>query len=126
MELTERVANLEKGLTDLRVDVSSVKQRLDSEMPQLATKADLADLKIGLGEIRTEIHKEFSAQTWKIMALIVSLVLGVFGLMRMFPPKIEIPPIQVQYPPVQSEPTSLTPSQPTGDGPREVRPKEPK
>lgn len=156
MELTERVANLEKNVTELRIDVAAIKQRLDSEMPQLATKADLfavkadvqtglltvkadmqadllmvkagmqadlltvkadmqadlfavkADMQADLLALKVDMHKEFNAQTWKIMGLIVTLVIGLFGLTRAFPPKVDIPPIQIQYVPQPS--TTYTPS----------------
>lgn len=57
MELPERVA------------------RIEAVIPTLATKTDLADL-------RTEMHKEFSAQTWRIITLFAvissALVAGVY------------------------------------------------
>ncbi|WP_216152722.1 hypothetical protein [Polynucleobacter sp. JS-Safj-400b-B2] len=49
--------------------------RIETIIPTLATKEDLA--KVG-GEIRTEMHKEFHAMTWKLLGGASALVAAVY------------------------------------------------
>lgn len=50
--------------------------KLESIVPTLATKLDLADLRTELvrveGSIRADMHKEFTAQTWRIIGAMLS------------------------------------------------------
>jgi hypothetical protein len=68
MELTERVVQLEKHVADLRVDIASIKQRLDSELPHLSTHADVSKL-------------ESTMIKW-FVATALTLVASVFAIMR--------------------------------------------
>jgi hypothetical protein len=100
-DLERRVANLETDVRAIRDSVSSVKTDVATLAAHAASYATKADL-----------HQELNAQTWKIMGIIVTLVLGVFGLMRAFPPKVEVPPVQVQYLPQEAAPPSPAASRP--------------
>lgn len=44
MDLESRIRKVEETLGDVRVDVAGVRQKLDSEMPTLVTKAELKSL----------------------------------------------------------------------------------
>lgn len=50
--------------------------KLESIVPTLATKIDMADMRTELvrveGSIRTDMHKEFTAQTWRIIGAMLS------------------------------------------------------
>jgi len=46
-------------------DMEARVAKLESVVPTLATKVDLADL-------RTEMHKEFNAQTWRIIGAMLT------------------------------------------------------
>ena len=45
---------------------------IEALMPALATKADLADLRIGM-------HKEFTAQTWRLITWVSSVSVALAG-----------------------------------------------
>jgi hypothetical protein len=62
MELSERVAKIE------------------AVIPTLATKEDLVR---EVGGLRSELHKELHAMTWKIWAFAAGLVTIVFGLAKL-------------------------------------------
>lgn len=50
--------------------------KLEAIIPTLATKLDMADLRMELvrveGSIRTDMHKEFTAQTWRIIGAMLT------------------------------------------------------
>lgn len=50
--------------------------KLESIVPTLATKIDMADLRTELarveGSIRADMHKEFTAQTWRIIGAMMT------------------------------------------------------
>lgn len=74
MELTERVSKIEAMLQNLatKIDLSELR---------IANKNDLADLRIAnkadVSNLRTEMHKEFTSQTWRIITFVTGLFLTV-------------------------------------------------
>lgn len=75
--MEDRIGNLEKDVGQLKVDVASIKSRLDSELPHLATKADMA-------EVRTEIHGMSNRLVmWSVGTIIAGGVL-VFAILEYF------------------------------------------
>ncbi|WP_253283092.1 hypothetical protein [Cedecea davisae] len=64
--MLQRVKDLEIKVATLVTDVAIIKDKL-------ATKEDIQSVK-------TELHKELSAQTWKIItALVITVLLAVFS-----------------------------------------------
>ena len=50
--------------------------KLEATIPNLATKIDVAELRMEVvrveGSIRSDMHKEFNAQTWRIIGAMVT------------------------------------------------------
>ncbi|MGZ8217851.1 hypothetical protein [Methylomagnum sp.] len=111
MELTERVANLEKGVTDLRVDIASIKQRLDSELPQLSTKSDIQ-------EINTSLIKWMVGTAIGLGAVAITVITFVLNNAA---PKVSAtssqPPIIIQVPGQQITPPANAPNLPPANQP---------
>ncbi|KTJ31031.1 hypothetical protein ASU87_18735 [Enterobacter roggenkampii] len=64
--MLQRVKDLEAKVATLVTDVAIIKDKL-------ATKEDIQSVK-------TELHKELNAQTWKIIAvLVITVLLAVFS-----------------------------------------------
>lgn len=59
MELVERVGNLEKDSREIRDRLTHIEARMDTMFTIFATKEDM--------------HKEFNAQTWKIIGAIFTV-----------------------------------------------------
>lgn len=49
-----------------------------SDASGIATKADIA-------ELRTELHRELSAMTWKVAALLLAQAASIVALLKLFP-----------------------------------------
>lgn len=65
-DMLQRVKELEVKVSTLVTDVAIIKDKL-------ATKEDIQSVK-------TELHKELNAQTWKIItALVITLLIAVFS-----------------------------------------------
>ncbi|GAC1569135.1 MAG: hypothetical protein NVS3B3_23210 [Aquirhabdus sp.] len=60
MELIERVSILEKDVTAIKMDVAVMRSNY-------VTKADLSS---EISAIRTDLHKEINAQTWKLVTFV--------------------------------------------------------
>jgi hypothetical protein len=68
--LTKRVDKLDEHVTALRVDVSAIKQRLDSELPTI--KSDIGDLKKDFKDLRGKVDTHFLI----LGGMIISTALG--------------------------------------------------
>jgi hypothetical protein len=81
-DLERRVAVLETDVRAIRDDVHAIKADvavLKANSANYATKADIGDL-------RVEIHKEFSTQTWKVVTLVIAAMGGLTTIQRYLPP----------------------------------------
>lgn len=95
MELTERVANLETDMKDVR-------ERLTRIEVSMATKDDIADLKVGIADLKVDMHKQhIDIQRWMI-ATVIGLFLGFGGLFLAMSNalKTSAPPAQQQPAPI--------------------------
>ena len=52
--------------------------KLEAVIPTLATKEDLMRVE---GSLRTEMHKEFHAQTWRLIGVLTAMFAGLLGVM---------------------------------------------
>jgi hypothetical protein len=76
MELAQRVTKLETlaektgdRLTAIDLKLVKIETRLDTFATTFATKEDLARVE---GSIRADMHKEFTAQTWRIIGAMLT------------------------------------------------------
>ncbi|MDQ3756466.1 MAG: hypothetical protein M3394_01275 [Actinomycetota bacterium] len=62
-----------------KADIDHVREVMDIRWEQTATKADLlatkAELLVGLADVRTEMHRGFTRQTWALVSA-VSVING--------------------------------------------------
>jgi len=85
-DLLRRVANLEADVKAMQANVSLIQRdlavadkTLDHIVSVMATKSDMVNLEAAL-------HKEISAQTWKILSWFVGVIGLVFAIARYVKP----------------------------------------
>ncbi len=88
-DLVRRVANLEAdvkaiqaNVSQIRRDVAVAEKTLDHIVGVMATKSDIADMKASMANLEGALHKELSAQTWKILSWFVAVIGLVFAIAR--------------------------------------------
>ncbi|MEI7867034.1 MAG: hypothetical protein WCI11_04010 [Candidatus Methylumidiphilus sp.] len=62
-------------------------KNLDHVVSVIATKSDIADMKVSIAKLETALYKELNAQTWIILAWSV----GVVGLVFVIAHYIKLP-----------------------------------
>lgn len=60
-------------------DLSERIAKMEAVFPTLATKEDLAR---EIGGLRAEMHREFTAQSWRLMGFTAAMVALVYGIAR--------------------------------------------
>lgn len=88
-DLLRRVANLEADVKAIQANVSQIQRdvavaekTLDHIVSVMATKSDIADMKASMANLEGTLHRELSAQTWKILSWFVAVIGLVFAIAR--------------------------------------------
>lgn len=76
MDLEKRVTKLEDSASDTRDRLIRIESRLENFERNYATKEDLARVE---GAIRSDMHKEFTAQTWRIIGAMITFGTALSG-----------------------------------------------